>query len=101
MSRVKGYNRKPEKIVRSLLHVMGYRFRLHRKDLLGKPNIVLFCLSTVKFFIHGCFWHDHTGCRRAIRPQTNVEFLNKKIDSNIMRDENTQAKLKAVIVRLH
>ncbi len=93
MSRIKGRDTKPERIVRSLLHAMGYRFRLHRKDLPGKPDIVLSKHRKV-IFVHGCFWHSHGGCRRAARPQANAEFWNKKLDSNIKRDKNTQAELK-------
>lgn len=92
MSRVKGKNTKPEKVVRSLLHLMGYRFRLHRKDLPGKPDIVLPKHRKV-VFVHGCFWHGHENCRRAARPQANADFWNKKIDSNIARDANTQVEL--------
>lgn len=95
MSRVKGRDTQPEKTVRRLLHAMGYRFRLHRRDLPGKPDIVLPRHRKV-IFIHGCFWHGHTNCRRALRPQTNAEFWNKKLDSNIKRDEETQAKLKSL-----
>jgi DNA mismatch endonuclease (patch repair protein) len=93
MSRVKGQNTKPEKVIRSLLHSMGYRFRLHRKDLPGKPDIVLPKHRKV-IFVHGCFWHGHENCRRAARPKANAEFWNKKLDSNIARDTNTQAELK-------
>lgn len=92
MSRVKGQNTKPEKIVRSLLHAMGYRFRLHRKDLPGKPDIVLPKHRKV-IFVHGCFWHGHENCGRAARPQANTEFWNKKLDSNIARDANTRVEL--------
>ncbi len=95
MSRVKGRDTQPEKTVRRLLHAMGYRFRLHRRDLPGKPDIVLPKYRKV-IFIHGCFWHGHTNCRRALRPKTNAEFWNKKLDSNIKRDEETQAKLKSL-----
>jgi len=93
MSRVKGRDTKPEKVVRSLLRAMGYRFRLHRKDLPGKPDIVLPKHRKV-IFVHGCFWHGHVSCGRAARPQSNAEFWNKKLDSNIKRDENIQTELK-------
>lgn len=95
MSSVKGRDTQPEKTVRRLLHAMGYRFRLHRRDLPGKPDIVLPKYRKV-IFIHGCFWHGHPNCCRALRPQTNAEFWNKKLDSNIKRDEETQAKLKSL-----
>ncbi len=93
MSRVKGRDTKPEKVVRSLLHAMGYRFRLHRKDLPGKPDIVL-PKHRKAIFVHGCFWHGHVGCRRAARPESNIDFWNKKIDGNMSRDKTAQVELK-------
>lgn len=92
MSRVKNKNTKPEVRVRSLLHRMGYRFRIGRKDLPGKPDIVLPKYKTV-IFVHGCFWHGHVGCRRSSRPATNVEFWNAKLDRNLMRDRENVRKL--------
>jgi DNA mismatch endonuclease, patch repair protein len=92
MSRVKGRDTKPEKVVRSLLHGMGYRFRLHRRDLPGRPDVVL-PKHKKAVFIHGCFWHGHEGCPRAARPTTNADFWNKKIDSNIRRDAAAQQGL--------
>ena len=85
MSRISGKNTKPEIIVRSLLHRMGYRFRLHDKNMPGKPDIILPKHKKV-IFVHGCFWHGHRDCPRSKRPSTNVEFWNKKIDGNIERD---------------
>jgi len=85
MSRVRGKDTKPEKAVRSMLHQMGYRFRLHRRDLPGCPDIVLVRLRKV-IFVHGCFWHGHCGCRRATRPSTHVDFWNRKIEKNIARE---------------
>lgn len=70
--------------VRSLLHRLGYRFRLHRKDLPGNPDIVLPRHRTV-VFVHGCFWHGH-DCPRGKRPASNVAFWNPKLDRNIERD---------------
>lgn len=86
MSRISGKDTKPEKIVRSLLHQMGYRFRLHKKDLPGKPDIALPKYKKV-IFVHGCFWHGHEECPRSKRPSTNLEFWNKKIDKTIERDK--------------
>jgi DNA mismatch endonuclease (patch repair protein) len=91
MARVKGRDTKPERIVRRLLHALGYRFRLHRKDLPGKPDIVLPKHKKV-VYVHGCFWHGHS-CPRAARPTSNVEFWNKKIDGNIARDAAAQQDL--------
>ena len=92
MSRVKGGNTKPELRVRSLLHCMGYRFRIARKDLPGKPDIVLPKYKTA-ILVHGCFWHGHPGCKRATRPTTNVEFWNAKLDRNMKRDQENARKL--------
>ena len=77
MSRIKSGNTKPEIVVRSLLHNMGYRFRLHRKDLPGKPDIVLPRYKSV-IFVHGCFWHRHKGCKNATSPKTKKIFLRLK-----------------------
>jgi len=88
MSRVSGKNTQPEIVVRSLLHNMGYRFRLHRKDLPGKPDITLPKYKKI-IFIHGCFWHGHTGCPRSKRPATNQKFWREKLDKNIERDKVT------------
>lgn len=93
MSHISGKNTKPEILVRSLLHRMGYRFRIHKKDLPGRPDI---CLPKHKkvIFVHGCFWHGHENCPRSKRPTTNVEFWNKKIDGNIERDKENIKKLR-------
>jgi DNA mismatch endonuclease, patch repair protein len=88
MSHVSDKNTKPEIVVRSLLHRMGYRFRLHKKDLPGKPDITLPKYKKV-IFVHGCFWHGHTGCSRSKRPATNREFWHEKLDKNIERDKVT------------
>ena len=93
MSEIKGKNTKPEKIVRSLLHQMGYRFRLHRRDLPGNPDIVLPKHKKV-IFVHGCFWHGHEDCPRAKRPSTNKKFWNEKLSKNIKRDISNQKELK-------
>lgn len=86
MSRVKGRNTKPEILVRSMIFRMGYRFRLHKRDLPGTPDIVLPRHGKV-IFVHGCFWHGHRGCSRSKRPENNKLFWDKKIDGNIKRDE--------------
>lgn len=85
MRRVRGRDTAPERRVRSLLHAWGYRFRLHRKDLPGRPDIVLPRHRKV-VFVHGCFWHGHEHCRRAGRPTSNTEFWSPKLDRNRERD---------------
>jgi DNA mismatch endonuclease (patch repair protein) len=92
MARVKGRDTRPERIVRSLVHGMGYRFRLHRKDLPGKPDIVLPRHRKI-IFVHGCFWHGHPGCRRAARPTSNTEFWDRKLSANIERDRRARREL--------
>ena len=93
MSRVKGRDTQPEKLVRSLLHQLGYRFRLHRGDLPGKPDIALPKYRKA-IFVHGCFWHQHPGCQRAKRPSSNEEFWNDKLDRNVARDRKNRKELK-------
>lgn len=92
MSRVRNRNTKPEQQVRSLLHKLGYRFRLHRRELPGSPDIVLPKHKRV-IFVHGCFWHQHPGCSRATRPATNMEFWNNKLFQNMKRDEQALSAL--------
>ena len=93
MSKVHGANTTPEVRVRRLLHRLGYRFRLHRQDLPGKPDIVLPRYKTV-IFVHGCFWHGCPTCRHAqIRPQANAEYWNRKLDRNLARDKENQVRL--------
>ena len=92
MARIKGKNTRPEKRVRSLLHAMGYRFRLHRKDLPGTPDIVLPKYGAV-VFVHGCFWHQHPGCKRASIPTSNEEFWQKKLAANKRRDARVEKEL--------
>lgn len=93
MSRVKGRDTKPEILVRSFLHRMGYRFRIHRRDLPGNPDIVLPRFGKV-VFVHGCFWHGHKACPRSKRPTTNEDFWNKKLDGNIERDKRFRLELR-------
>ena len=93
MSAIKSKNTKPEIAVRKLLHSMGYRFRLHRKDLPGSPDIVLPKYKTV-IFVHGCFWHRHENCKYASTPKTRKEFWENKFNKNIKRDKNNLKELK-------
>jgi DNA mismatch endonuclease, patch repair protein len=85
----------PERVVRSALHSMGYRFRIEGRNLPGKPDIVLPRYRTV-VFVHGCFWHGHQGCSRASRPTTNIDFWNAKLDRNIERDVEVRRSLEAL-----
>ena len=93
MSRVKGRDTKPEILVRSFIHRMGFRFRVHRRDLPGNPDIVLPRHGKV-IFVHGCFWHGHRGCPRSKRPTTNMRFWNNKLEGNIERDRHFRRKLR-------
>ena len=92
MSAIKSKNTKPEIAVRRLLHSMGYRFRLHRKDLPGSPDIVLPKYKTV-IFVHGCFWHRHENCKYASTPKTRKEFWENKFNSNKKRDQKIQKEI--------
>jgi DNA mismatch endonuclease (patch repair protein) len=95
MSRVTGKNTRPEIVVRKLLHGLGYRFRLHRKDLPGRPDVVLPKWRTV-VFIHGCFWHRHVGCPNTRTPKSRIEFWTSKFEENIQRDRITRERLEAL-----
>jgi DNA mismatch endonuclease (patch repair protein) len=94
MSRVKNANTKPEVRVRQLLHRLGYRFRLHNRELPGSPDIILPKYCKV-IFVHGCFWHGHS-CSKGKRPATRVEFWNEKLDRNLVRDAQAQQDLHAL-----
>ncbi|HNT27730.1 MAG TPA: DNA mismatch endonuclease Vsr [bacterium] len=93
MSRVRGKDTRPEIVVRSLLHRSGFRFSLHRPDLPGKPDIVLPKYRTA-IFVHGCFWHRHTGCADATTPKTHTDFWTNKFTGNIKRDCKNKKLLK-------
>ena len=95
MANIKSTNTKPELKVRSLLHRLGYRFRLNRRDLPGSPDIVL-PRHKVAIFVHGCFWHSHKGCRRANIPSTNSDYWIKKLNRNRERDICIQATLRSL-----
>ncbi len=95
MSKVRGANTKPERLLRSALHKLGFRFRIQRKDLPGKPDIVLPKYKAV-ILVHGCFWHQHPGCKLAAMPQTNVDFWKTKLEGNAVRDRLTKEKLEAL-----
>ncbi len=96
MSRIRGKNTKPERVVRSLLHRLGYRFTVNgprNRELPGKPDIVLPKFRTV-IFVHGCFWHRHKNCRLASTPKTRKAFWKKKFESNVKRDARAVRQLR-------
>lgn len=93
MSRIRGRDTGPERAVRSMLHRLGFRFRLGRSDLVGRPDIVLPRYRTV-IFVHGCFWHRHKGCRFAYTPKTRQHFWLRKFESNVTRDRLVGARLR-------
>jgi len=95
MSLVRSKDTVPELKVRSALHTLGFRFRLHRKDLPGCPDIVFPMYHTV-VFVHGCFWHQHKGCRKAKLPKQNASFWAAKLRRNAQRDVEVQKQLKAL-----
>lgn len=93
MRAVKRAHTKPEILVRRLLHSFGFRFRLHRKDLPGSPDIVL-PGPRLAIFVHGCFWHRHPGCCYASMPQTRQEYWLPKFAANVERDAHKEAQLR-------
>jgi len=93
MASVPTRHTRPERLVRSLLHNAGYRFRIQKKDLPGTPDITLPGRKAV-IFVHGCFWHQHPGCRYARRPNSNQKYWDKKLDENIVRDRRNVHALK-------
>lgn len=92
MSAVRGRDTRPEMIVRRLLFSMNYRYRLHRKDLPGNPDIV-FAGRRKAIFVHGCFWHRHEGCTKATTPKTRAAFWSEKFECNIERDRRVEIEL--------
>lgn len=92
MSRIRSKNTKPELLVRKFLHKNGFRYRLHVKDMPGKPDIVLPKYKTV-IFIHGCFWHGHEGCRYFVVPKTRTEWWLNKINGNTSNDIKAETTL--------
>jgi DNA mismatch endonuclease (patch repair protein) len=92
MARIRGRDTEPERAVRRLAHSLGYRFRLHRRDLPGTPDLVFPARHKV-VFVNGCFWHRHGGCRYAYTPKTNMEFWTSKFEANVARDNRVLGKL--------
>ncbi|MHB1669841.1 very short patch repair endonuclease [Thiomonas sp.] len=95
MASIKGKNSQPELLVRRLLFASGYRFRLHRRDLPGTPDIVM-AGRKVAIFVHGCFWHMHQGCRYAKMPATRPDFWKAKFEANVERDRRAVERLRAL-----
>lgn len=93
MSGIRGKNTKPELALRRSLHALGFRYRLHAKGILGKPDIVMPKYRAV-IFVHGCFWHCHADCRYATVPATRPEFWAAKFDANVVRDAAVQSALR-------
>ena len=93
MSRIKGRDTAPELAVRRTAHSLGLRFRLHRKDLPGRPDLV-FPKHQLAVFVHGCFWHRHDGCRYAYTPKSRVAFWTNKFAGNIARDQRNEEALR-------
>lgn len=92
MSRIRGGDTRPELLVRSFLHGVGLRFRVHERTLPGRPDLVFKRARTV-VFVHGCFWHRHANCRLATTPSKNNEFWHVKFRSNVERDSRVVAQL--------
>ena len=95
MSRIAQRDTKPEMVVRRLIHSLGYRFRLQRRELPGTPDLVLPRFRKV-VFVHGCFWHRHPGCKLASFPKTKIDFWRDKFSRNIERDNRKEAELIAL-----
>ena len=93
MSRIRGRDTTPELRVRSLLHSLGYRFRLHVASLPGKPDIVLPKWKRI-VLVHGCFWHRHSGCKFAYTPKSRLSFWTNKFTENVKRDLRTERQLR-------
>lgn len=95
MSQIKGKNTKPEMLVRKFLHSNGFRYKLHDKNLPGKPDIVLPKYKTV-IEVQGCYWHGHKNCKYFTLPKSNTEFWQEKISGNIKRDRDNHDKISAL-----
>ncbi len=92
MSRIRSRDTKPEMIVRRIAHGLGFRFRLHRRDLPGSPDLVFPRYKSV-IMVHGCFWHRHPGCKYATSPKTRVSFWENKFKGNVVRDRRNETAL--------
>lgn len=93
MGRVRSRHTKPEMTIRRIVHAMGYRYRLHAKDLPGTPDLVFRARKKV-VFVHGCFWHRHAGCALARLPKSRQEFWLPKLEANRQRDMKSESSLR-------
>jgi len=93
MARIQSTNTAPERFVRASIHGLGYRYRLHARGLPGTPDVVLRRLRTV-VFVHGCFWHRHSGCKLTTTPKTRRAFWMAKFEANVQRDRRTARRLR-------
>ena len=94
MAAIKAHSTAPELAVRHLAHILGYRFRLRRRDLPGKPDLV-FPSRRAVIFVHGCFWHQHSSVRcKARLPKSNLEYWEPKLSRNLQRDKKNQRALR-------
>ncbi|USQ74748.1 very short patch repair endonuclease (plasmid) [Roseomonas mucosa] len=99
MAAIRGRNTKPEMVLRRTLHAMGYRFRVHRRNLPGTPDLV-FPGRRAAIQVHGCFWHHHSGCKHATVPSTRREYWSAKLERNVERDRESAARLEGMGWRL-
>lgn len=99
MSRIRSRNTRPELRVRSIVHALGFRFRLNVKGLPGKPDLVL-AKYKAAIFVNGCFWHQHLGCKRSFIPKTNVDYWTLKLEGNAKRDEKNIKELQGLGFRV-
>lgn len=95
MARIKGKSTKPEIAVRQEAYRLGYRFKLHRQDLPGSPDLAFSRLKLV-VFVNGCFWHRHRNCKYAYNPKTNIEFWTRKFKNNVDRDKKVKNELEGM-----
>jgi DNA mismatch endonuclease (patch repair protein) len=95
MSRVRGKDTTPELRVRKMAHALGFRFRLHRRDLPGKPDLIFPRLGKI-VLVHGCFWHRHEECRLTTRSKSRTDYWEAKFEGNVERDRRVQAELRAL-----
>ena len=92
MSRIRGKDTKPEMLLRRSLHALGYRYQLHRPDLIGRPDL-LFPMYKAVIFVHGCFWHGHDNCKYFVMPMTRTDWWSNKIERNKLLDRENILKL--------